>query len=122
VGVCINQDVNLVSGEYYKEELAFQQQIDRISQTAMLTETPVIETENETLLKVTYAHFENVEDARLQLFRPSDPGMDKNFQVLKSQEDRQYFSTDGMTKGMYRARFLWTMNGQNFFVEQVIHL
>ena len=33
VNICIKQDVNLVSREYYKEELAFQQQIDRIQQT-----------------------------------------------------------------------------------------
>ena len=122
VSVCINQDVNLVSREYYKEELAFQKQIDRISHTATLTETPVIETENERLLMVSYTHFENVEDGRLQLFRPSDPEMDRNFEVMKSQHDRQYFSTDGLTKGMYRARFRWTMNGESYFVEQVIHL
>ena len=122
VTVCMRQDVNLVSHEYYKEELAYQRQIDRVAQTAMLTEIPVIEIEDKNLLKVSYSDFGKIEQGVLQLFRPSDPQMDKKFEVRSSPNELQYFSTAGMARGMYRARFRWTMNGEDFFIEQMIQL
>lgn len=122
VTICIRQDVSLVTKEYYKEELAYQMQIDRMAHTAMLAEKPLIHIEDGDLLKVTYADFERVQDGVLQLFRPSDPSLDKEFEVRKSAESLQYFSTAGMAKGMYRARLKWTMNGQEFFLEQLITL
>ena len=122
VTVCMRQDVNLVTKEYYKEELVYQDQIDRMAHTAMLEQKPEIVIEGGYILKVTYSDFNKLNDGVIQLFRPSDPLMDKEFQLQKSRENVQFFSTAGMSKGMYRARVRWTMEGQDFFLEQIIHL
>lgn len=122
VTVCVRQDVNLVTKDYYKEELVYQRQIDRMAHTAMLEQKPEIAIEEGYLLKVTYRDFNKLNEGVIQLFRPSDPAMDKEFELRKSPDDVQFFSTAGMNKGMYRARVRWTMDGEDYFLEQVIHL
>lgn len=122
VTVCIRQDVNLVTREYYKEELAYQQQIDRMAHAATLVEKPVIEARDGNIVTITYSDFHRIQKGELQLFRPSDPDMDKEFNVQKSDYKIQYFSTEGLARGMYRARLRWTMGGQEFFIEQIIRL
>jgi hypothetical protein len=121
VTVCVRQDVHLVTKEYYKEELDYQRQIDRMAHTALLKEKPSIKVEG-ALLSIAYPDFARLESGRLKLFRPSDSRMDKMFELKKSDETAQYFSTAGMNKGMYRARLQWTMDGEEFFLEQVIYL
>ena len=122
VTVCVKQDVNLVTKDYYKEELAYQLQIDRMAHTAMLSERPVISVEDGSVLKISYADFENINQGSLELFRPSDPALDRRFELGKSANSSVYLSTKGMQKGMYRAKLRWQMAGTEFFVEQLIKL
>ena len=121
VTVCMRQDINLVTREYYKEELDYQTQINRVVHTAMLAEKPSIQVES-GLIKIYYTDFNSMERGELHLFRPSDPSMDKKVNLPKGREAVQYFSTRGMERGMYRARMKWTMNGKEFYFEQVINL
>lgn len=122
VTICVQQDISLVTKDYYKEELAYQRQIDRIAHTAMLSEKPSIQREGEHLLKVSYADFPKIQRGALELFRPSDAALDRHFTLQKTSDPSVYFSTEGMEKGMYRARLRWSINGEEFFLEQVIHL
>ena len=122
VTVCMRQDISLVTREYYKEELDYQAQINRIAQTTALSEKPSIHVESGDIIKVRYADFPLLESGELHLFRPSDPELDKEFDLRSSAEGLQYFSTAGMEKGMYRARMKWRLNGEEFYIEQVITL
>ena len=122
VAVCFRQDVNLVTADYYKEELAYQDQIDRLTNTNSLEEKPDITTDGAGVLKVTFDKFNEIESGGLQLFRPSDPRLDKQFPLANSKETSRYFSVKGFKKGLYRARMQWKMSGKEFFFEQVIYL
>ncbi len=122
VTVCLRQDISLVTREYYKEELNYQAQINRIAHTTMLSEKPSIQVESGDIIKVRYVDFPSLERGELHLFRPSDPEMDKEFDLRSSAGELQYFSIAGMEKGMYRARMKWTMNGKEFYIEQMITL
>ncbi|MEO5603140.1 MAG: FixH family protein [Cyclobacteriaceae bacterium] len=122
VTVCVREDISLVTKDYYKEELDYQRQIDRISNTANLREKPVIAIDGQNMLKVTFSDFRNVDNGGLKLFRPSDPAMDKHFELKKSSTSAQYFSIEGFQKGMYRAKMQWTMDGKEFYHEQIIQI
>ena len=122
VTICMQQDISLVTRDYYKEELDYQTQINRISHTTTLSEKPSIQVENGDIIKVHYPDFHAIQSGELHLFRPSDPKMDKQFDLRRSTDALQYFSTAGMERGMYRARMKWTMNGEEFYIEHVINL
>ena len=122
VTVCVRQDISLVTKDYYKEELAYQQQIDRITNSANLLTKPVIVLENKKLLKISFSDFSRVDKGTLKLFRPSDPAMDKQFEIKNSTGTAQYFSVEGLQTGMYRARVQWTMDGKEFYFEEIVQL
>lgn len=121
VTVCMRQNVNLVSKDYYKEELAYQEQITRINNVNNLPQRPVIQ-KTEKFVEVEFAQFNDVESGSLKLFRPSDEKMDKVFVLSPSGKTRQLFPIENLEKGMYRARLQWTMNGKEFFMEEIIYI
>lgn len=121
VMVCVRQDVNLVTKDYYREELAYQEQIDRLTHTEMLEQKPSIEVGN-GLLKVTYADFPRLEQGTLELFRPSNPAHDRVYSLNRTDDTEQYVPTDDLPRGLYRARIKWRMEGKEFYLEQVVTL
>lgn len=122
VTVCVRQDVSLVSKDYYKEELAYQDQMGRIKNASLLAKRPTIKIVDKNTMQVDFDQFNKVEKGELQLFRPSNAAMDKKFNFNASDAPSQQFSTENMDKGMYRARMIWTMGGKEFFVEEVIFI
>lgn len=120
VTVCIRQDISLVSKDYYKEELAYQDQIIRMSNTSQLGQKPKIGIYN-NFLQIDFNPSHRIEKGELKLFRRSDPKMDKLF-PLKSFTYVQIFPINGLQKGMYRAKLQWTMNGKEFYLEEVIYI
>lgn len=115
-------DVSLVSKDYYKEELEFQKQITRIENTSALLTKPDIMVTGESTIQITFDSFSRIEAGELNLFRPSDSAMDKKFTLHPSESTIQEFDTNRLGRGLYRARMLWTMDGKEFFHEQVIFI
>jgi hypothetical protein len=121
VTVCMRQDVNLVSKDYYKEELAYQEQIARMNNTNQLDAKPIIRQSGD-FVEVEFAHFHKIENGSLKLFRPSDPRLDKAFVLPSTGSNKQSFSTTGLGRGMYRARMQWLMDGKEYYIETIIHI
>ncbi len=122
VTVCVRQDISLVSNDYYKEELVYQDQIGRMENASLLVNRPSIKIINKNTLEISFDQFNKIEKGELQLFRPSDATMDKKFHFKASDTPTQLFSTETMHRGMYRARMMWTMGEKEFFIEEVIFI
>jgi len=121
VTVCMHQDVSLVSNEYYKEELAYGDQLTRLNNANELDVKPVISKSGD-FVTISFNRFTEVQQGELLLFRPSDAAKDKRFKLASSTESIQSFAIRDLDKGMYRARMRWVMEGNEFFIETVITL
>lgn len=121
VVICVRQDISLVSKNYYQEELAYQQQIDRMNNTARLEEKPTIAITGQTL-EIQFSQFNNLEEGEVKVFRPSDLRFDKQFILHTSRETTQRFDISSFPKGMYRVKMYWSMKDKKYYVEQVIIL
>jgi len=121
VTVCIREDVNLVSNDYYKEELAYQEQIERLNNTEKLVQKPTIKLTDHTSLQVEFKQ-NAVQEGELKLFCPSNPKMDKKFKLSTSGTGSQVFELSGLQSGMYKAQLLWTMDGKEFYLEEIINI
>lgn len=119
VTVCMKQDVSLVSHDYYKDELNYQEQIVRMNNVNQLQSKPVIQKSGDHLV-LEFNQLRNIENGKLNLFRPSDPGKDKTFTILPANTTQQAFSIRDMAKGMYRARMQWVMHGKEYYLETLI--
>ncbi len=121
VVICVRQDISLVSKNYYQEELAYQQQIDRMNNTARLGEKPTIAITGQTL-EIQFSQFNNLESGEVKVFRPSDLRFDKQFILHTSTETTRRFDISSFPKGMYRVKMCWSMKDKKYYVEQVIIL
>ncbi len=121
VAVCVREDISLVSKDYYQEELVYQDQIQRLNNVAGLKEKPVI-TVVDHMLQIEFNQFDAMEKAELKIFCPSNAKMDRNFLVKSSDTQIQFFKLDPLQKGMHRAKLQWTMNGKEFYFEEVIYI
>ncbi|MBL7870477.1 MAG: FixH family protein [Cyclobacteriaceae bacterium] len=121
VTVCMNQDISLVSQNYYKEELIYQDQIDRIQNTNALSERPIITATPDTL-KIHFDQFQEIKKGEIKLFCPSNERNDKSFSVHASEAIEQIFPLNTLPRGMYKARFFWSIGEKEFFLEEIITL
>jgi hypothetical protein len=121
VTVCVKQDVNLVSKDYYKDELAYQDQIGRISNTNLLAKKPSIANIGGKLA-VNFNNDRKILKGELKLFCPSNPKMDKDYPISLADGNTQLFEIASLQPGMYKAKLFWTMEGKEYFLEQVIYI
>jgi hypothetical protein len=122
VTVCVRQDVNLVSKDYYKEELAYQDQVTRINNTNSLSQKPTVNVIEADVIEVKFDSITSITKGTLKLFCPSDPTMDREFNLLPLADYKRKVEIRSLKKGMYRARIYWENEEQKFYYEATINI
>ena len=113
--------MNLVSADYYKEELAYQHRIDDMQNANQLKEMPGINIIDYDL-EINFSAFNSVEGVEIKLFRPSDARLDRAFVFQFSHGMTQRFAVGDLPRGKYEARMTWTMNGRQYYMEKTLVL
>jgi hypothetical protein len=121
VVVCLRQDIPLVASDYYQQELVYQKQIDRITNTNSLLEKPVIVIAGRNV-EIQFGNLPAISTGELILFRPSDERLDRLFKLPQGATSSVQFNIEDMPSGMYRARLTWTMDAKEYYLEEVIYL
>jgi hypothetical protein len=121
VTVCVKQDISLVSKNYYNDELVYQDQIKRISNTTELQQKPGI-SKHDNKIKITFDRQFRIQKGRVKFFCPSNPGMDKDFDLDMDGDNSQMFNSDSFQRGMYKAKLMWTMDGEEYYYEEIIYI
>lgn len=116
---CVREDVNLVSTEYYKDELAYQQKLDKINNTQTLEQQPTI-TARQGKVSIVFNVMDRVERGELKVLRPSNARLDQKFEILPAQGITREFALSHWEPGLYRASMTWTMGGKDYYFEKLI--
>lgn len=119
VTLCVREDISLVSKDYYKEELAYQTQLERLNNTERLHQKPVVKLMGEEL-RITWAERSLIEKGELKLFCPSNSKLDKQFTLQHASE--QVFNMALLKRGLYKVKLNWTMDGKDYYYEQEIYI
>jgi hypothetical protein len=122
VTICLREDISLVSKNYYKEELAYQDQIERLNNTRQLTQKPTVKIVEANILKVEFNQLEEIQHGELRLFCPSNSKMDKNFRFKSLDNGSKEIDLNGFESGMYKVKLLWSMHGKEFYLEEIINI
>jgi hypothetical protein len=121
VTVCVKQDIPLVTKEYYQEELAYQDQIQRQENTTTLLDEPKISVNKHQLI-LDYNFLPGIDKGKIKLFRPSDPTLDQDFEISVSGATSQSFEISKPEPGLYKARMTWEQEGKEYFLEKIVVL
>lgn len=118
-------DVDLVSADYYKKEIAYQQHIDELKATKKLSQQVLIN-QASAAEQISLVFPENINTAKVQgnvhFFRPSNANLDFEVPLQLNSDRQQHFSTSTLNKGFWRVQINWQVSGQTYFTQRDIKI
>jgi hypothetical protein len=117
--------VDLVAEDYYKQEIEYQDQIDKIANTQALQTPIALEfSANRQTISLHFPSTQLQSDlvGRIQFYRPSDSSMDRMLDLAIDQEGKQLIGVEGFAGGLWRVKISWTVGGKAYYDEKVITL
>ena len=112
---------DLVSPDYYAQELAYQDRIDAASRAEALPEKPVIETTAEgvrVVLPETVSR--QLTAGSLVLYRPSNARYDTAVS-LESGATHILVPWTNKPSGNWKVKLTWTMGDEAYYIEQAVY-
>lgn len=121
----MKQDIFLVSEDYYKQEIKYQDQIDRITNANALEQPLMInylKSENKIEIIFPKEHADAGINGHIVLFRPSDARLDRKFEVKHDDLGRQLIQVNDFQRGNWKIKVSWESSSNEFFKETVLTL
>jgi len=116
--------VNLVAPDYYKQELVFQDHIEKIKNEHALDKSVSISHDG-SLEELTIGFPMNLEvsTGQLVLYRPSDASMDRTMELKLNQDNYLKLSTADLASGLWTVKLEWQdQSAKSYFKEQNVFL
>ncbi len=121
----MQSEVNLVSKDYYQQELEYGQRMDQLSQTQALAQ-PLTIVHAAAAEQVSLVFPEAFKGQKLKgnvrFFRPSDSQQDIEVALALNSDLQQHISTAQLAKGFWRVEVSWQAEGQQYFMKQDLTL
>jgi hypothetical protein len=116
-----SEKVDLVSQDYYKQELAFQDKLDQINRANSLPQPVRWEVTDHSFI-ISFPATMNVTKGEIYLMRPSDKALDVKFAIKLDVNGKQSISKEQITPGAYKVMLSWEAEGEKYYKEGVIYL
>jgi len=122
VFMSFNQKVELVSKDYYAQEIAFQDKIISINNERSLNGSIYHEIkEKEITLTIDSTLYRKDLEGTIVLFRPSDSSKDLKIK-MNFNNCKQIINEPSLIHGAYKLQLSWVSNHANYFKEEVIFI
>lgn len=115
------QNIDLVTENYYEQELQYQHHIEKVRNTQQLEETVRIKPE-QGRIQLSFPALSAPIQGQVQLFRPSDARFDLLTELQPDSQNQQYIATNSLPPGYYRIKINWQAGNQDYYTEEVLHL
>lgn len=107
------QPVDLVAKDYYEQELAFQDEIERRQRSSVPEHRPELDLEGRTLV-LSFPSSGLPESGEIKLYRPSNANLDQTFEVDIDPEGRQRIDLANAAVGAWWLELRWTIGDEEF--------
>lgn len=122
VSMAVRQNVDLVSKDYYEQELKFQNKIDKVNLTRSLKEQVNWEIKQESLCLKFPEQFKGKKiNGSIYFFRPSDASYDKTIS-LSTDTILLNIPIAQLKMGMYKIQIDWEVDNNQYYNEGVIQI
>ena len=123
VSVTVRLKTDLVSKDYYEEEVRFQRQLERLSRTAAIRSQMNFSydaKQREVLIQLPVSHLTPKPTGQIHFYRPSNASLDLKVPLSTDVKGAQHIGSNTLRGGLWNVRLQWTAAGEEYFVEQVI--
>lgn len=119
----IKQEVQMVSVNYYEDELKFQDKIDaKENAKPYYDEFTLNNTDDILQIQIPKPLCKYIENGEIQIYCISDIEQDKLLKILPSESGIYQFTTKDWKKTEYTAKISFTNNGKQYLREMVFFL
>lgn len=119
---CTQQSVDLVSTDYYAQELKFQDKIDRLNNSEKLdVKLAVVYSSEHSNIQIVFPENStpNNTTGEIVLFRPDNSKLD--FKIpIDITDGVQNIPTQKLSKGLWRVKSSWSTNDTPYYQEEKI--
>lgn len=115
---------DLVSADYYEQEIRYQGQMDRMENARQLDEHASV-TYNARQKQITIAlpreHAANATGS-IHLYRPSAAGLDQRKKLNLDANGAQTIDAAGLRAGLWKVKVLWSIGGEEYFIDEKVNV
>ncbi|TAF66131.1 MAG: nitrogen fixation protein FixH [Cytophagales bacterium] len=112
-------DIHLISKDYYKQEIEYQKQINKMKNKVALSTDFQMRIAEDTQ-KQLILQFPTKVVGEILFFRPSDASMDFKVALQTNSELKQIIDSKAIQSGMWRIKLSWSDGEKEFFAERSI--
>lgn len=116
------ETIELVSDDYYQQELVYQRQIDKMTNNQALLVPLTFSQQAQQLVVQFPAELTAEVQGKIHLFRPSDERRDQVMTIALNPQRQQIIATDGLVKGHYKVKVDWTSGDAAYYTEETIFI
>jgi len=118
----LGQKQDLVTENYYEQEIRYQEQLDRLNRTqAQAGQTTVTfdALRNSIVISLPAAQAQGA-SGRIHLYRPSNAKLDHEVPLAINAGGVQTLDARAMAAGLWKVRIEWIVNGQEYYFDQAV--
>lgn len=112
------QKMDLVRGDYYDDEIRYQEQLDRLNRTEGIKDQVSVgyDSSRESItVKLPPAEAQTKIEGRIRLYRPSDESLDQEIALAVNPAGSQTVDARHLRAGLWKVRVYWSVNGQDYY-------
>lgn len=113
--------VDLVTEDYYQQELKYQDKIDQKSNAAGLERGLKLEVSGSTIFLVFPPDHQSA-NGNVLVYRPSNKAYDKNFEIELDENSKMVITMKNSPVGLYKLKIDWSNENIDYYVEEDIYL
>jgi hypothetical protein len=111
----------LVSDNYYEQEIKYQNRIDSLGRAQRLGSVASVRLDaanGRIAISLPPAQVRGGVTGRIQLYRPSAAGADRALALAPNANGLQFVDLRSLLPGLWRMRVSWTADGQEYWIER----
>ncbi|MDZ4750967.1 MAG: FixH family protein [Flavobacteriales bacterium] len=112
-----NENVELVTNDYYEQELVFSEKMASISRANNLVVKPTVELIDDNIIIQYPENWSLGNVGTIRFYCPSDAKKDIQFPLEYNSGNPQIISARSINPGAYEVYFEWKVDGLSYFVQ-----
>jgi nitrogen fixation protein FixH len=122
--LAMKQDVDLVSKDYYAQEIAYQDHIDKVGRTQVAGDVEITydPAAQHILFQLPDTYQGQRITGKITFFRPSDDKLDQEVALQLGRDRSQLIETNELEKGLWKVRVNFSTGEETYYTEKRIRI
>lgn len=115
------EQIDLVTDDYYQKELEYQDVIKKMDNATKL-DSGLHYTINKMNVDLRFPPSHKKLNGNINVYRPSNKNFDKSFDIYVNENNEMTISMKDSPLGLYKMKVSWEVDSMGFYVEKDIYL